>query len=860
MIGRTVSHYKILDKIGQGGMSVVYRAEDTRLHRAVALKFLHPQLIGDDASKKRFLREAQAASALDHPNICSIFEIEETSDGQLFICMAYYPGDSLKTILSSGKLQVRDAFKISFSIAQGLARAHATGIVHRDIKPGNIMITEDGIVKIVDFGLAKLSGRSRVTLSNHTVGTVAYMSPEQAVGEPVDGRSDIWSLGVVFYEMLTGVFPFRGEIDQAIIYSIINQRHQPVAELNPEVPPKISDIVDRCLSKRLEDRYESADDLVRELATLRGELGWHSSLDTIVIPARKRRRNLRTVRSTMIVVSALVAVALVWTGWKVSQRGTPSAYTTKLRIAVLPFTDRTTPAPPPETVGLGQWTTDVLELMRPHDGSMWVLPYSRVANVDLPTPAAAARRFGVNRIITGELQRFGEGVRLSLSISDATTLDPIAAQTITLEDKQYDTLCDSLLTKLVTLVELDEGAAQQASLLLPTGMKQAGSFLRGLGFQRAGNFAQAANAFRESTSTNGTFAPALTALGYSIASMRDDSLADEAEQTLKAAVDAEPTFYLSHLYLGEYYYRRRMADAAITSYEQVLVLDPGNVTACRRLGRLYERQSRLAESLDVFMLATAHRPDYFVTHRSLGLHYYRIDLVDEAITAFQKTLAVAPDDVLTLNNLGMMYHMRGEQSLASDLLKRSFRVQPTCETCSNVGLLLYFDKKYAESANYYEFALEYCDSTDATYYRKWGNWAGALYWAEGQRDKALDIYGTAIELARQRYDLEPQNADVVGRLIDYYAMTDDRENAMAMIGESGVFLTDDADMMYTVGSAYEKMGQRELALKYIGEAVRHEYPIRDIEGDPVLRSLIEDDRYKSMLQQQEESSTLEVGG
>jgi serine/threonine-protein kinase len=208
MLGKTISHYKILEKLGEGGMGVVYKARDTRLDRFVALKFLPPHLSTDEEAKQRFITEAKAASSLDHPNIATVYEINETDAGQMYIAMAYYDGGSLREKVGSGQFSVNSAVDIASQIAAGLARAHEAGIIHRDIKPANIIITKRSEVKIIDFGLAKLRGQARLAKTGTTMGTVAYMSPEQIQGESVDLRTDLWSLGVVIYEMLTGRLPF----------------------------------------------------------------------------------------------------------------------------------------------------------------------------------------------------------------------------------------------------------------------------------------------------------------------------------------------------------------------------------------------------------------------------------------------------------------------------------------------------------------------------------------------------------------------------------------------------------------------------------------------------------------------------
>jgi len=230
MIGKTISHYKIIEKLGEGGMGVVYRAEDTKLERFVALKFLPQHLSTGDDEKKRFIHEAKAASALDHPNICTIYEIDETEDGQMFIAMAYYEGETLKEKIESRRegLAIDEAVNLTMQIGQGLLRAHAKGIVHRDIKPANIILTLRSEVKIVDFGLAKLAGQTKLTKSGMSLGTVAYMSPEQAQGAVVDHRTDIWALGAVLYETVTGQQPFKGDYEQAVVYSILHEDPEPI--------------------------------------------------------------------------------------------------------------------------------------------------------------------------------------------------------------------------------------------------------------------------------------------------------------------------------------------------------------------------------------------------------------------------------------------------------------------------------------------------------------------------------------------------------------------------------------------------------------------------------------------------------
>ena len=272
MIGQTISHYKITEKLGEGGMGVVFKAEDTKLKRAVALKFLAShRLLGDSDEKERFLREAQAAAALDHPNICTVHEIDEI-EGQIFISMAYIAGQSLRDKIAAGPLKLEETLGIAIGIGRGLQEAHEHKIVHRDIKSANIMVTLKGEPKITDFGLAYLADRSKLTKSGTTLGTPVYMSPEQAQGKTADRRSDVWSLGVVLYEMVTGLLPFEGDHEQVIIYEIINEPHEPVTARRAGLPMELDRIIGKAMAKDAGERYQHVEEMIVDLKSLRTKL------------------------------------------------------------------------------------------------------------------------------------------------------------------------------------------------------------------------------------------------------------------------------------------------------------------------------------------------------------------------------------------------------------------------------------------------------------------------------------------------------------------------------------------------------------------------------------------------------------
>jgi Tol biopolymer transport system component len=310
MIGKTISHYKILDKLGAGGMGVVYKAEDTTLGRVVALKFLPPELTRDKKAGARLIQEARAASTMDHPNICTIYEVGETQDGQIFISMAFYPGKTLKEKLGEGAMSLTEALATAEQIARGLAVAHARGIVHRDIKPGNIFVLSDGQVKIVDFGLAKLAGQLKLTTTGRTMGTVLYMSPELGRGEEAGPASDVWALGVILYEMVTGELPFKGDYDAAVMYSAMHEDPAPLGTLRPEVPDALEYIIGKALAKKEAERYRDAGELASDLGVLRQQLGRDQPARRETWRFRRGKRSLSLVIGAAAIVAAVLAV--VW--------------------------------------------------------------------------------------------------------------------------------------------------------------------------------------------------------------------------------------------------------------------------------------------------------------------------------------------------------------------------------------------------------------------------------------------------------------------------------------------------------------------------------------------------------------------
>ncbi len=824
--GRVVGRYRITGVLGGGGMGVVYAATDTVLGRTVALKFL-PPFVQSGVARERFLREAIAAAAIDDPHVCPVFGIED-ADGQPYIAMAHCPGGSLKERIDAGPMPAREALRIASEIAGGLAAAHARGIVHRDIKPSNILFSETGIARIADFGLARMAQSAELTAPGRTVGTVAYMAPEQALGQEAGPAADIWALGVVLFEMLTGRRPFAGESAPVLLRAIV--------ESEPRldgVDAAATRIISRAMRKDPARRYESA-------AAMRDEIDAVRAVMTVSALQTARRAPRVSGRSAAIAGAALGAILLALILQPRAATGKPK------QAVVLAANTEADPAIKQIDDGVVAAVTDALASAR--GAGPRVASVSDVESARVTDAAGAREKLGADVVLTCALRREGNGVSATLDSVDPKRGAVTASTTVSVASGDVSALEADVLQSAARLLGVTVTASRDpVSELRQANPAAFQSWLRARGLLArsydAPGVDSAIAALQPATANNAAALASLCeAYRLKFERVKDASLLDAAAGPCLRAVQLAPGYAPALIERGMYRADRGDDHAAIEDLEHALAIDPQSAEAPVDLASEYGKIGLPAKAEAALRALVHQHPDSWSAYRRLGLLYFEQGRYEEAIASFRRVVELTPDSAAAYANLGMTLCESEHLAEAEKDLKRSLELGPTFATWSNLGNLYLREERFGEAGAAYNKAIELDPNQD----RVWANLAAAYSRMPGKTDQSNDAYRKAAELCRKTLAANPNDALALSNLASYEAFTGQRLNPLTEIQKALALAPADDDVLYNAAETYEYLGFREQALDCIGRMLKQGYPEKDLARSVVLRDLRKDARYKAL--------------
>ncbi|RJR31990.1 MAG: serine/threonine-protein kinase [Candidatus Latescibacterota bacterium] len=667
-----IRHYRLLEKLGSGGMGVVYKAEDTLLKRVVALKFPPEMTVADETSQRRFLREARAASALDHPNICSIHSIEETDDGRPFICMSWCDGATLREILSRGRMDPLRAVDIVLQVASGLETAHQSGIVHRDIKPGNIMVSTKGQAKILDFGIARITDATRITKSGAGFGTVLYMSPEQVRGDAADHRSDIWSLGVVLYELLAGVPPFPGEYEAAVLYSIVNDGFEPASRASPQSPHSLDAVIERALQKRPANRYASIAEMIRDLETVHASLVSHAGTKRAQLPRHTALHFARRRPIVAIAFCALAAalVAMVFNRFAPRERLSAAV----IRIDAQQARARTG-APIDDLLASRLEGWPLVRLL--HDSRLREIRSARSAGTIRTVGGAAAlvRRAGAELFIVPKLVDHGDSTELFAHVYDASGGGHPILSVRSAEAGRAAAVLETLLDRTAERI-IERSRAIPA--LAPASNART-LFEKGNSLYLHGDFEAGIPLVELALQEDSTLIPAYhrLALWYRYENRRTEALIC-AQRAVALSKDDPVLSLRAEIVLHRVAGRSDLAEAALRRY---LAITPPNCAGLAELGYVLYHDRRLFEAaVQPLQRALELDPQDLDGMRAkvldcLGHAYLYSGRYDEAEGCFEKYAVLDTANFDAIHSLATLNRTRGNYEAAIEGYKRTKKLR-----------------------------------------------------------------------------------------------------------------------------------------------------------------------------------------
>ena len=832
--GARLGPYEIIALLGRGGMGEVYRAQDTRVGRVVAVKVLPPEAAEQPERRQRFEREARAVARLNHPHICALYDVGQ-QDGLEFLVMEYLEGETLAARLACGPLPLDEALKHAAALAQALGRAHREGITHRDIKPSNVMITDGGI-KLLDFGLAKLreSGDTPVSGSplddqstgvaispeGSLVGTIAYMSPEQLEGRAVDARTDIYALGLIVYEMITGQRAFAKGSQAGLIAAILKEDPPPMTTLQPKTPPAVERIIITALAKDPAKRWQDAGDLARELSWVITDSDTTTGNGKLPVPPPVWRP--WTIAAAAVIVAAIGTTGIVWR-IRDADSAVHNPQSRVRNLVVLPcrangdavtqaycdgLTDTLSAKLTPLAVARGLQLTSTVE----------------VRGRGVHDAAQARREFGATLILEGAILRADDMLRINYVLVDATTLQQIDAYSATVAAGDPFALQDRVTSWATGMLAMRLNSAERQTLSASGTQVPAALdlYLEGRGyaldFQKAGNIDAAIDRFTRAIELDSHFALPHAGLGGALwlkyEASHDTAIVTQARTACAQAQALDPAASASHGCLGTIALGTGAFADAAREFQAALDREPTSDEAYLGLARSQARGGAVESAEATYKRAIALRPEYWATHVWLGTFYREHARYADAAREYELAVTLTPDNARIYMILGGLYGSIGRYDEAIASCRRSVALVPSMSAYQNWGATLANLRQFHDAAEKFAEARRIGPES----YRLLGNTARALYWS-GRRPEAAALYARAIETVSQALRVNPSDIDARVSLAAYYAKSGDRAGAIAQL--NALPALDDPHVLVFGAVVFVDLADHTKALDWLEQAATH---------------------------------------
>lgn len=851
--------FRIEKLLGEGGMGKVYKAFDKELGRTVALKTLQPELTKDPSVILRFKQELLLASKISHRNILRIHDLSEC-EGVKFITMAFIEGKDLNQLLKEeGPFPIERSLKIARQLCEALDAAHAEGVVHRDFKPHNVLVGKNDHVYVSDFGLATSleTAKLGMTRTGAFVGTPRYMSPEHVEGKQIDSRSDLYSFGLVFYEMVAGALPFSGESTWQVMYQRVKEQPNDIKVVNPATPDNVARIIMHCLEREPAERYQSAREIIADIDAGRAPEMSVSAMNRTVSSGRSVQITIPVVQKRWWYAAAVgmfVLVGLFFAIPKTRHWVLPADHAETAEtenkglgsksqanyLAVLPF----------KVAGDESSLRYVAEgLVEALSARLFQLRDVRLtsstasAKVDPKAPlSVVAKELGANLIVHGTVQGSGDNLRVAIALDNVAENRLVWSQEFTgvrgdlliLEDHMYERLAEALALK-PSNEELARATAHPTENIEAYDL-----YLKGRaavrGQEATSNVKKAIDLYEEALKKDPSFALAYAGIADATLILYDqkkDSLL--AQKALGAAQQAQrlnDNLPEVHFSLGKVYNASGRTAEAITELKRALELAPNSDDGYRALGKAYLTLGQKEQALQAYQKAVDINPYYWINYNSIGQAYSQLGEYDQSLTALRHVIELEPQNSFGYLNVGAVYFQQGKYEESIPYFQKSLQIQPDDKTYSDLGTAYFYLKRYSDSVPMFEKAVQMNPNAEEFT----GNLADAYRWS-GQREKANATYDKAIALALKELAVNPRNSDTMGSLALYYAKKGMPSQALNFIQRARSINKEDVSLVYTAAVVEALADHPDNALGFLREAFKRGYSVAEAGSDPELSNL-----------------------